>query len=80
MFVEILLGLLTLLVISYLYLRFWKWTYFGAKGLFQVEPSFPFGNFNDVFIWVTKLTIIAKTICGIHSGIKYFNGCSILID
>ena len=54
------MGLLTLLVISYLYLRFWKWTYFGAKGLFQVEPSFPFGNFNDVFIWVTKLKIIAR--------------------
>ena len=59
MLVEIVLGLLTLLFISYLYLRFWKWTFFSKKGIFQIEPSFPFGNFNDLFIWVTKLTLVA---------------------
>ena len=69
MFVEILLGLFTLLFVAYLYLRFWKWTYFDRKGIFQIKPSFPFGNFNDMFIWVTKLTIVGVTDPLTHSRV-----------
>ena len=33
----------TLILVSYLWLK-WQWTYWTKKGVYQVEPVFPFGN------------------------------------
>ena len=39
-----------LLAVIYLWMRFWKWTYWTKKNVYQIQPSFPFGNFASFFM------------------------------
>ena len=48
MFVEILLGLASLLVIAYFYCHR-QWKYWTKRGIYQIQPSFPFGTLSPFF-------------------------------
>ena len=48
MFVEILLGLASLLVIAYFYCHR-QWKYWTKRGIYQIQPSFPFGTLSPYF-------------------------------
>ena len=52
MFLEIFVGLLSLVIGYCVYLKKVKWTYFEKKGILQMPTSLPFGNFNDMIFQV----------------------------
>jgi cytochrome P450 family 6 len=43
MLVEIAIGLVTLIGIVYVYFT-WKWKYWTKRGVYQIQPAFPFGS------------------------------------
>jgi hypothetical protein len=52
MILEIVLGFGTLIFVYCLYVKFVKWTYFEKKGIYQIPPSLPMGNFNEIIFQV----------------------------
>ena len=66
MLVEIALILVTLCVLAYLYLT-WTWKHWESKGVYQIEPSFPFGSFPSFF---TKKEHVNETLKKMSDAIK----------
>ena len=56
MIVEILLGILALVFLCALYIKYVKWTYFEKRGILQMPTAFPLGNFNEM-IYKVRLTL-----------------------
>ena len=52
MFLEIVVGLLSIVIGYCVYLKKVKWTYFEKKGILQMPTSLPFGNFNEMIFQV----------------------------
>ena len=48
MFPEIVIAALTLFAFAYFYMKS-KWNYWTKKGIYQIEPTFPFGTFPEFF-------------------------------
>jgi hypothetical protein len=55
MILEIVLGLASLLFFYCLYIKYVKWNYFTKKGIYQIPPSLPFGNFNEIIFQVWSI-------------------------
>ena len=66
MLIEIALILVTLCVLAYLYLT-WNWKHWESRGVYQIEPSFPFGSFPSFF---TKNEHVNDTLKKISDEIK----------
>ena len=48
MWIEILLGILTLVALFYVFLKI-KWRYWAKKGVYAIEPTFPLGSWPEFF-------------------------------
>merc|ERR1712004_466235 len=66
MLIEIALILVTLCVLAYLYLT-WNWKHWESRGVYQIQPSFPFGSFPSFF---TKNEHVNDTLKKISDEIK----------
>jgi cytochrome P450 family 6 len=83
MLVEIAIGLVTLIGIVYVYMT-WKWKYWTNRGVYQIQPTFPFGSLpgllNKTVALNTNLLNQAKETKGLpYYGIYILTGPILII-
>ena len=78
MYQEIFLGLATLLVLTYFYFH-QQWKYWTKRGVFQTQPTFPFGTLGAFFTKSEAFLDFAKR-QGQEAGNRPFYGGYFLLN
>jgi cytochrome P450 family 6 len=71
MLVEISIGLVTLIGIVYVYLT-WKWKYWTKRGVYQIQPTFPFGSLPGFFTKSVAMTTSLMKHAEETKGLPYY--------
>ena len=71
MWMEIFIGFATILILFYIYLTK-KWNYWSKRGVYQIQPSFPFGSMPQIFTKSEHINDFALRHANETKGLPYY--------